>query len=118
MAACRPRAARRRRATRAALLVFSVALGACHSIHDPNIVAAERLPEGPVNWLGRPVSPPAPPEKEDCSNDQYRQTHEDRCPPLRTDYHCDNPVVRQVFGQSCAPRDPPKWAEEDKKRRN
>lgn len=107
----------RRFPVRPPLLLCLLALSACHSIHDPNVVAAERLPDGPVGWLGRPVSPAAPPEKEDCSDDRYAQDHRDRC-PLRTDYHCDNPVVRQAFPQSCAPPDPPKWAEENKKQRN
>ena len=38
----------RRFPVRPPLLLCLLALSACHSIHDPNVVAAERLPDGPV----------------------------------------------------------------------
>ncbi|MBT2117605.1 hypothetical protein KK141_17735 [Dyella sp. LX-66] len=84
-----------------ALSAACLALGACHSIHNPNVAAAERLPDGPTGWSLAPGSAEA--EKPDCSSDSYRREHQGVCPPPRTDYHCDNPVVREALPQSCQP---------------
>lgn len=98
------------------LLAACLALGACQSIHNPNVVAAEHLPDGPVGWFSGPPLPDTP----RCDSAYYRDNHPVECPPLRTDYHCDNPVVRQVFRQSCQPLDPPREERDvrDKARRN
>lgn len=99
-----------------ALLAACLALGACQSIHNPNVVAAEHLPDGPTGWF----SGPAQPDKPRCDSEFYRQDHPAECPPPRTDYHCDNPVVRQALPQSCQPVDPPREERDvrDKARRN
>lgn len=88
-----------------------LALAGCESIHNPNIVAAERLPDGPRSWTW--ASGPEPAEKPNCASESYSSSHPVECPPPRTDYHCDDPTVRRVMALKCGPdyqstRDPEK----------
>lgn len=80
------------------IALATLALGACHSIHDPNIVAAETLPDTQYH-------DPAPPATTRCDPTTLG------CRPPEDPKRCWDPDVRAAYPHMCNTVDAskPKW---------